>query len=131
MKKISCFFALLLTVMLLAGSAAYADEAFRFVPGNRWGSSADRIDQYLDTAFEQYLAGETKAAFDSVNNAYFKVYEVTGFERQTMTYVSGPRKNAVELEYTTCKAAVKKTDLDEATKSAVKGELNKLKAMIR
>ena len=130
MKSISRLIALLLALMLLTG-AAWADEAFKYTEGNRWGSSADRIDLYLDTAFEQYLAGDNSAAFDSVNNAYFKVYEVTGFERQTMTYVSGPRKNAVELEFTTCKAAVKKTELDEATKSAVKGELNKLKAMLR
>ncbi|MBQ3761019.1 MAG: FTR1 family iron permease [Clostridia bacterium] len=129
MKKTMRCFALLAVLMLL--SCALADEAFQYTQGNRWGSSADRIDRYLDTAFEQYLAGDNAAAFDSVNNAYFKVYEVTGFERQTMTYVSGPRKNAVELEFTTCKAAVKKTELDENTKSAVRGELNKLKAMIR
>ena len=40
----------------------------------RWADAADGIDQYLDTAFELYLAGDTKAAYDSVNNAYFKVY---------------------------------------------------------
>jgi len=110
---------------------AFADTPFEYEEGNRWGSSADRIDQYLDAAFESYLAGDTKAAYDSVNNAYFKVYETTGFERQTMSYVSGPRKNAVELEYTTCKAAVKKTELDDETKSEVRTELNKLKMMIR
>ncbi len=130
MKRTLRIFALMTVVVMLAGMAC-AEEAFQYEEGNRWGSSADRIDQYLDTAFEQYLAGDTDAAWNSVNNAYYKVYEVTGFERQTMTYVSGPRKNAVELEYTTCKAAVKKTDLSEETKASVKGELNKLKTMIR
>ena len=123
-------FAIVLILLLLL-SCAHADEAFQYQEGNRWGSSADRIDQYLDTAFELYLAGDTKAAYDSVNNAYFKVYEVTGFERQTMTYVSGPRKNAVELEFTTCKAMAQKTDTAHETQVAVRTELVKLKTMIR
>ncbi len=75
MKKTMRCFALLAVLMLL--SCALADEAFQYTQGNRWGSSADRIDRYLDTAFEQYLAGDNAAAFDSVNNAYFKVYELS------------------------------------------------------
>ena len=39
-------------ILLLLGACAHADEAFQYQEGNRWGSSADRIDQYLDTAFE-------------------------------------------------------------------------------
>ncbi|MCR4622809.1 MAG: FTR1 family iron permease [Clostridiales bacterium] len=131
MKSLVRISVLIIALMLVVSCSAYADAPFEYEEGNRWGSSADRIDRYLDEAFEAYLAGDNSAAYDCVNNAYFKVYEVTGFERQTMTYVSGPRKNAVELEFTTCKAAVKKTELDETTKSAVKGELNKLKTMIR
>ena len=95
--------------------------------GNRWGSAADQIDQYLDTAFEYYLDGDAKNAYDCVNNAYFKIYEVTGFERQTMSYISGPRKNAVELQYSACKGAVKKSNEDDETKTAVRTELLKLK----
>ncbi len=131
MKSLVRISAFIIALILVVSCPVYADAPFEYEEGNRWGSSADRIDRYLDEAFEAYLAGDNSAAYDCVNNAYFKVYEVTGFERQTMTYVSGPRKNAVELEFTTCKAAVKKTELDETTKSAVKGELNKLKAMIR
>ncbi len=109
----------------------FVDDARYDMANNRWGSAADRIDEFLDRAFEYYLAGDTANAYDCVNNAYFCVYETTGFERQTMTYVSGPRKNAVELEFTTCKRAVKNTDLSEETQKAVRTELNKLKAMIR
>ena len=132
-RQCTALLMLLLMIVTLgaSGLSAMAEAPFEYEEGNRWGSSADRIDQYLDTAFEQYLAGDNKAAYDSVNNAYFKVYETTGFERQTMSYVSGPRKNAVELEYTTCKAAVKKTETDDDTKSQVRTELNKLKTMIR
>ena len=126
-----------LLLMTAAPSVAAADR-YNFVDdprydieNNRWGSSADRIDEFLDLAFEYYLAGDTGNAYDCVNNAYFCVYETTGFERQTMSLISGPRKNAVELEFTTCKRAVSNTDRDEDTKKSVRRELNKLKAMIR
>ncbi len=131
MKNLIRILTFIMALMLVLSCTAFADAPFEYEEGNRWGSSADRIDRYLDTAFELYLAADTSAAYDSVNNAYFKVYEVTGFERQTMTYVSGPRKNAVELEFTTCKAMVKKTSTDDETKAAVRSELNKLKTMIR
>ena len=96
-----------------------------------WADAADRIDQYLDEGFELYLAGDTNKAYASVNSAYFRVYETTGFERQTMSYVSGPRKNAVEMQFSACKGAVKKTELDDETKKEVRAALFKLKSMIR
>lgn len=97
----------------------------------RWSGAADAIDQYLDAAFEAYLAGDPAEAYRSVNDAYFKIYEVIGFERQTLSYISGPRKNAVELQFSACKAAVRKSNAEEETKREVRAELNRLKAMIR
>ena len=110
----------------LAGAAGYAEE-----PSTRWADAADEIDKYLDAAFESYLEGDAKAAYDSVSNAYFRVYETTGFERQTMSYISGNRKNAVEMQFSTCKAAVKKESTDLDTKIKVRSALLKLKSMIR
>jgi len=97
----------------------------------RWADAADEIDRYLDTAFEDYLAGNTDAAYSNVNDAYFRVYETTGFERQTMSYISGVRKNAVEMQFSTCKAAVKKDHTDQETIVSVRSSLFKLKSMIR
>ena len=113
-------------ISALAGTAVFADE-----PSSRWADAADEIDKYLDAAFEFYLDGDAKAAYDSVSNAYFRVYETTGFERQTMSYVSGNRKNAVEMQFSTCKAAVKKDNTDLDTKVKVRSALTKLKSMIR
>ena len=126
-RGFSLLFAFLLLFMTLQSHLAFAETE----EGNRWGSAADQIDQYLDAAFEYYLEGDAKNAYNSVNDAYFKIYEVTGFERQTMSYISGPRKNAVELAYSTCKGAVKKSNEDDETKTAVRTELLKLKEMIR
>ena len=97
----------------------------------RWADASDEIDRYLDTAFEDYLAGDTGTAYSNVNDAYFRVYETTGFERQTMSYISGVRKNAVEMQFSACKAAVKKENTDQETIVSVRSALFKLKAMIR
>ena len=115
---------LLMAALPLEALAAHADYA-------TWADAADRIDLYLDDAFEYYLAGDGSKAFSNVNAAYFRVYETTGFERQTMSYISGPRKNAVEMQFSTCKGAVKKTELDDETKTEVRTALFKLKTMIR
>ena len=119
--------AILVICMSLFSCIAFAGDT----EGNRWGSAADEIDKYLDAGFEYYLEGDTKNAYNSVNDAYFRVYEVTGFERQTMSYISGNRKNAVEMQFSTCKAAVKKEELDLDTKIKVRSALTKLKSMIR
>ena len=78
----------------------------------RWADAADEIDKFLDTAFEDYLAGNADSAYQNVSNAYFRVYETTGFERQTMSYISGNSTNAVEMQFSNCKAAVKKDNTE-------------------
>ena len=118
--------ALLIALMALP-LGAFGEEA----PSTRWADAADAIDQYLDAAFESYLDGDAKTAYDNVSNAYFRVYETTGFERQTMSYVSGNRKNAVEMQFSACKAAVKKENTDHETIVSVRSALDKLKRMIR
>ena len=97
----------------------------------RWADAADAIDKFLDAAFESYLDGDAGAAYDNVSNAYFRVYETTGFERQTMSYVSGNRKNAVEMQFSNCKAAVKKPNTEQDVIVSVRAALAKLKGMIR
>ena len=125
--KVTAFLAFFVLLFLAGGRFVYAESE----EGSRWGSAADEIDRYLDTGFEYYLEGDTKNAYSSVSDAYFRVYEVTGFERQTMSYISGNRKNAVEMQFSTCKANVKKEELDLDTKIKVRTSLTKLKSMIR
>ena len=117
---------LMILLLMLPLSGAGAEDASR-----RWADAADEIDRFLDAAFESYLEGDAEAAYNNVSNAYFRVYETTGFERQTMSYISGNRKNAVEMQFSACKAAVKKENETNETKTAVRSALAKLKAMIR
>ena len=124
-ERLLCF--VLLTAVLLSACFAEAEDG----ASTRWADAADEIDRFLDAAFEAYLEGDAKAAYDNVSNAYFRVYETTGFERQTMSYISGNRKNAVEMQFSACKAAVKKENGDHETIVSVRSALAKLKAMIR
>ena len=122
--------AVMLIFMTVCSSPAFAEETGKGEAG-RWGAAADEIDRYLDAGFEYYLEGDTENAYRSVSDAYFRVYEVTGFERQTMSYISGNRKNAVEMQFSACKANVRKEELDTDTKIKVRSSLTKLKSMIR
>ena len=117
----------LVIVLLALPWSCLAEES----ASTRWADAVDEIDKFLDAAFEAYLDGDAAAAYDNVSNAYFRVYETTGFERQTMSYISGNRKNAVEMQFSACKAAVKKENQTTETKIAVRSALSKLKAMIR
>ena len=126
-KTILRVFCSLIAVLLMVPLSGIAEEE----KSTRWADAADEIDRYLDAAFEAYLDGDPAAAYDNVSNAYFRVYETTGFERQTMSYVSGNRKNAVEMQFSACKAAVKKENETTETKVSVRSALAKLKAMIR
>ena len=117
----------LMVLMLTLPLGVFAEEA----ASTRWADAADEIDKFLDAAFESYLDGDAEAAYDNVSNAYFRVYETTGFERQTMSYVSGNRKNAVEMQFSACKAAVKKENTNHDTIVSVRSALQKLKTMIR
>ncbi len=118
---------LMIWITLALSLNGLAEEA----ASTRWADAADEIDKFLDAAFEAYLDGDPDAAYSNVSNAYFRVYETTGFERQTMSYISGNRKNAVEMQFSACKAAVKKENETLDTKIAVRSALQKLKAMIR
>ena len=127
MKKVPGLIFALVIVLLTVSLLGVAEETV----STRWADAADEIDKFLDAAFEAYLDGDPSAAYNHVSNAYFRVYETTGFERQTMSYISGNRKNAVEMQFSACKAAVKKENETAETKIAVRSALAKLKAMIR
>ena len=128
MRKIKRPVLCLLMIMLLAAQCL---PALGEGAGARWANAATEIDKLADQAFEYYLDGNMTGAYQNVSDAYFQIYEITGFERQTLTYISGPRKNAVELQFSTCKAAVRKSNEDIEIQKEVRTELVKLKTMIR
>ena len=126
-QRTLCILMMLVLLISVLPTAALAEAEV----STRWADAADEIDRYLDAAFESWLEGDFKAAYNNVNDAYFRVYETTGFERQTMSYISGNRKNAIEMQFSNCKAVVKREETDLDTKVKVRSALTKLKTMIR
>lgn len=106
----------------------YADYQAAGYSAPTWRSKAAVITQnVLEYARELYASGELKEAYKWVNNGgYFGWYETTGFERNTMGYISGARVSAVELQFKTTRQSIKK-DLGADT---VNANLDTLIAML-
>lgn len=102
-----------------------------YVAGNgiadwNWNDAADAIEKVAFYAADSYEAGDMTTAYDYAKATYWGYYETTGFERNVMTYISGSRVSAVELQFTTLRKAVKK-DLGVET---VRNEAQKLSDML-
>ena len=91
-----------------------------------WNDAADAIERVANHAADLYESGDNASAYEYAKATYWGYYETTGFERNVMTYISGARVSAVELQFTTLRKAVKK-DLGAET---VRQEAEKLSAML-
>ena len=123
------FAALLPTAALAAETETYKTwaeymEAHGVTSWN-WNDAADAIDTVIDRAVELYEAGDAAEAYEYAKATYWGYYETTGFERNVMTYVSGARVSAVELQFTTFRKAVKK-DLGLETVAAEGQKLSQM-----
>ncbi len=92
-----------------------------------WNDAAEAIEKIAVHAGDLYEAGDSKNAYEYAKATYWGYYETTGFERNTMTTISGARVSACELQFTTFRKAVKK-DLGAET---VRAEGQKLIDMLK
>ena len=92
-----------------------------------WNDAAEAIEKIAVHAGDLYEAGDAKNAYEFAKATYWGYYETTGFERNTMTSISGARVSATELQFTTFRKAVKK-DLGVET---VRAEGQKLVDMLK
>ncbi len=91
-----------------------------------WNDVADAMTEVFRAAKDKYAEGDTESAYNYVNDGYYGYYETTGFERNTMGYVSGARKSEVELQFSACKAEAKGGTYEEFEK-----QVDILRTMIR
>lgn len=84
----------------------------------KWNDVADAMAEVFKTAKEKYAAGDAEGAYNCINNGYYGYYETTGFERNTLGYISGARKSEVELQFSACKSATKGGTVEEFNKQA-------------
>ena len=120
-KRKRLFFAVL-TILVFASMfsvAAYADDAEvpltweEYVAQNgiqswNWNDAADAIQVVADRAVALYKEGDLDNAYTYAKATYWGYYETTGFERNTMTRISGARVSEVELAFTNFRKSVKK-----------------------
>ncbi|MDR3364514.1 MAG: FTR1 family iron permease [Clostridiales Family XIII bacterium] len=91
---------LLLFFAVFTGTAHAASEYAS------WGEVAKAMSGVLDGAYGTYASGDAEGGKDGVDDAYFGYYEKLGFERATLSYLSGARAAQVEYEFSAAKKAM-------------------------
>jgi len=81
---------------------AFADTAHE-----TWNDVVDEMEAVLDKSYDiYYMSGDTAAAKDQVNVAYYSYYEKLGFERTVKAHISGNRAATVEYQFSAAKKAM-------------------------
>lgn len=107
------------TLLAAAGEmldgASVSAEDLAISPG-KWGTVASNMVTLLEEAKTSYGQGDVEGAKDKVNDAYYGHYELTGFEKVTMSRVSGGRVATVELQFALIKKAMADGQSTEVTR---------------
>ncbi len=127
-KKLCCALLAVLVVLSMACPFALAADEYYLtwdeykeangVESWDYNLQAQVIAEVANHAVELYAAGENDEAYEYAKATYWGYYEVSGFERNTMNYISGSRVSEVELGFTTLRKAVKKDQGVETAQAA-------------
>ena len=127
--RFGCFLLAFLLVFSMAGFSALADDGTYYLTWDEYkeangietwnyNDQAAVIAAVANHAVELYAAGETDEAYEYAKATYWGYYEVSGFERNTMNYISGSRVSEVELAFTTLRKSIKKDQGVENARAA-------------
>ncbi|MDO5714402.1 MAG: FTR1 family protein [Tissierellia bacterium] len=122
----SKFFSIVFIVLFLftSISTVYADKTYE-----DWEEVAADMAIHLNNAVDIYEAGGDEAgkeATKEINVAYFQFYEKLGFEKTTMSTISGKRGSAVEHQFYRAKRSIK----NEAPVEELREEIDVLIEML-
>jgi high-affinity iron transporter len=92
-----------------------------------WAKTADEMAAILGKADALYLSGDGPGAKDQVDVVYFQFYEKVGFEKMTMSRISGARAAQVEYQF----SAIKKAINNKVPYEEVKASLDMLATWLR
>ena len=84
-----------------------------------YNDMAYAITGVANHAYDLYVAGEKDEAYEYAKATYWGYYETSGFERNTMNYISSSRVSQVELGFTTLRKSIKKDQGEAAVREAV------------
>lgn len=92
-----------------------------------WNEIVDEMEAILLDAEQIFADGDAEAAKNRVDDAYFGYYELLGFERAVMSYISGDRATTVEYQF----AHVKRSMLQGGSHELVSADVDALIVMLR
>jgi high-affinity iron transporter len=101
LRLLAAFAAVLFLFTMCSSTVFAADEKY-----DDWGQVAEKMSEVLDNAYDTFADGDKVGGKDGVDDAYFGYYEKLGFERATLSYLSGARASKVEYEFSTAKKAM-------------------------
>lgn len=135
-RRVVCALAVAVCVLSLTAQAVMADENYYLTWDEykeaggltdwNYNDMAIAIGAVADHAVELYEAGEKDEAYQYAKATYWGYYETSGFERNTMSYISGSRVSEVELAFTTLRKAIKKDNGIDAVREAAESLKQKL-----
>src|SRR3990172_13259912 len=67
-----------------------------YAEGVDWNSTAQRIEEVLNSSMESYKDGRVDEAKKAVTDAYFNLFEGEGMENAVSLYISEARKSELE-----------------------------------
>ena len=128
-RRFGCFLLVLILVFAAAPGSAMADDTTYYLTWDEYkeangiqawnyNDQAAVIASVANHAVDLYAAGEAEQAYEYAKATYWGYYEVSGFERNTMNYISGSRVSEVELAFTTLRKSIKKDQGVEAARAA-------------
>ncbi len=94
-----CLLFSLVLLLVFANSFSFAAKK----KYDTWQDVAVDMGLAFDSAIENIEKDDLNAAYDNMNDAYFGHYEVQGFEKNVMVYISRDRVNLIEASFSDIK----------------------------
>ena len=135
-RRTLCVVLTTIFVLAFASQVVLADDTYyltweEYMTANgvtdwNYNDLAAAIAGVANHAVDLYEAGEKDEAYTYAKATYWGFYETSGFERNTMNYISGSRVSEVELAFTTLRKAIKKDNGLDAVRAAADSLIEKL-----
>ena len=124
-RGFAVFAGLVLMLLIFTGASEAAKKKKHY---DNWRGVAADMALEFNAAIDDVISDDYKAAYNHVNDAYFKYYEVQGVERTVMYAISAARVNHIEAQFRDIKHVL--LGNQEKEKSALIQQIEALKIKV-
>ena len=124
-RGFAVFAGLVLMLLIFTGASEAAKKKKHY---DDWRGVAADMALEFNAAIDDVISDDYKAAYNHVNDAYFKYYEVQGVERTVMYAISAARVNHIEAQFRDIKHVL--LGNQEKEKSALIQQIEALKIKV-